>query len=80
MNMVPVITAFGNPYLTHEIPNAPTLLRMFDCSADAQRAAVATWLGEKPIRPHAKRPRPRRGARHPGADAAKDHSGLLPEH
>jgi len=46
----------------------------------AQRAAVATWLGEKPIRPHAKRPRPRRGARHPGADAAKDHSGLLPEH
>lgn len=42
-----VITAFGNPYLADEIPSARTLLLMHDSSPDAQRAAVATWLGEQ---------------------------------
>ncbi|MEI6786941.1 MAG: glycoside hydrolase family 3 N-terminal domain-containing protein [bacterium] len=42
-----VITAFGNPYLADEIPSAKTMLLMYDCGPDAQRAAVATWLGEQ---------------------------------
>ncbi len=43
----PVITAFGNPYLADEIPSARTLLLMYDASPEAQRAAVAAWLGEQ---------------------------------
>jgi beta-N-acetylhexosaminidase len=42
-----VVTAFGNPYLADEIPSARTMLLMYDASPDAQRAAVAVWLGEK---------------------------------
>jgi beta-N-acetylhexosaminidase len=42
-----VITAFGNPYLADDIPSARTMLLMFDASPDAQRAAVAVWLGER---------------------------------
>ncbi len=41
-----VITAFGNPYLVHEIPSAETMLLMYDYSPAGQEAAVATWLGE----------------------------------
>jgi len=41
-----VITAFGNPYLADEIPSSKTMLLMYDCGLDAQRTAVATWLGE----------------------------------
>jgi len=41
-----VITAFGNPYLADEIPSSKTMLLMYDCGPDAQRTAVATWLGE----------------------------------
>jgi len=45
-----VVTAFGNPYLVHEIPSAPAMLLMYDYSPAGQRAAVASWLGENPIR------------------------------
>jgi beta-N-acetylhexosaminidase len=45
-----VITAFGSPYLADEIPSARTLLLMHDSGPDAQRAAVAAWLGEQDAR------------------------------
>lgn len=42
-----VIAAFGNPYLADDIPSAKTMLLMYDGGPDAQRAAVAAWLGEQ---------------------------------
>ena len=39
-------TAFGNPYVLHELPHIPNLLATFSDSAASQRAAVKVWLGE----------------------------------
>ncbi len=39
-------TAFGNPYVLHEMPHLPNLLAAFGDSAVSQRAAVKVWLGE----------------------------------
>ena len=43
-----VYTSFGSPYLSFEIPHAPTLAVTYGGSAMAQRAAVKFWLGEIP--------------------------------
>ena len=43
-----VYTSFGSPYLTFEIPHAPTMAVTYGDSAMAQRAAVKFWLGEIP--------------------------------
>jgi len=43
-----VYTSFGSPYLTFEIPHAPTLAVTYGDSVMAQRAAVKFWLGEIP--------------------------------
>ncbi|MEZ4863920.1 MAG: glycoside hydrolase family 3 N-terminal domain-containing protein [Caldilineaceae bacterium] len=39
-------TAFGNPYVLHEMPHLPNLLATYSDSAVSQRAAVKVWLGE----------------------------------
>ncbi len=39
-------TAFGNPYVLHEMPHLPNLLAAFGDSEVSQRAAVKVWLGE----------------------------------
>jgi len=39
-------TAFGNPYVLHEMPHLPNLLAAYGDSAVSQRAAVKVWLGE----------------------------------
>ncbi len=41
-----VYTSFGNPYLTFELPQAPTIAAAYGGSVMAQRAAVKFWLGE----------------------------------
>ena len=43
-----VYTSFGNPYLTFELPHAPTIAVTYGGSVMAQRAAVKFWLGEIP--------------------------------
>lgn len=43
-----VYTSFGSPYLTFEIPQAPTIAAAYGGSVMAQRAAVKFWLGEIP--------------------------------
>ena len=43
-----VYTSFGSPYLTFEIPHAPTYAVTYGDSPMAQRAAVKFWLGEIP--------------------------------
>lgn len=43
-----VYTSFGSPYLSFEIPHAPTIAVTYGDSAMAQRAAVKFWLGEMP--------------------------------
>ncbi len=43
-----VYTSFGNPYLTFELPQAPTIAAAYGGSVMAQRAAVKFWLGEIP--------------------------------
>ena len=39
-------TAFGNPYLLHEMPHIPNLIATFGTTVEQQRAAVRVWLGE----------------------------------
>lgn len=39
-------TAFGTPYVLHEMPHLPNLLATYSESAVSQRAAVKAWLGE----------------------------------
>ena len=39
-------TAFGNPYVLHELPHLPNLLVTYSETAVSQRAAVKVWLGE----------------------------------
>jgi len=39
-------TAFGNPYVLHELPHLPNLLATYSDSPASQRAAVKAWLGE----------------------------------
>lgn len=39
-------TAFGNPYVLHEMPHLPNLLAAYSDSPASQRAAVKVWLGE----------------------------------
>ena len=39
-------TAFGNPYVLHELPHLPYLLATYSESVVSQRAAVKAWLGE----------------------------------
>ncbi len=39
-------TAFGNPYVLHELPHLPNLLAAYSDSPASQRAAVKVWLGE----------------------------------
>jgi beta-N-acetylhexosaminidase len=39
-------TAFGNPYVAHELPHVPHLLAAYGGSPALQRAAVKVWLGE----------------------------------
>lgn len=39
-------TAFGNPYVLHEMPHLPNLLATYSDSPASQRAAVKVWLGE----------------------------------
>ena len=41
-----VYTSFGTPYLTFELPQAPTIAVAYGGSVMAQRAAVKFWLGE----------------------------------
>ena len=41
-----VYTSFGSPYLTFELPQAPTIAAAYGGSVMAQRAAVKFWLGE----------------------------------
>ncbi|MEZ4706381.1 MAG: glycoside hydrolase family 3 N-terminal domain-containing protein [Caldilineaceae bacterium] len=41
-----VYTSFGNPYVTYELPHAPTIVLAYGGSAATQRAAVKFWLGE----------------------------------
>jgi beta-N-acetylhexosaminidase len=43
-----IYTSFGNPYLTFELPQAPTMAAAYGGSVMAQRAAVRFWLGEIP--------------------------------
>ncbi|MEZ4859799.1 MAG: glycoside hydrolase family 3 N-terminal domain-containing protein [Caldilineaceae bacterium] len=43
-----VYTSFGTPYLTFELPHAPTLALAYGGNPMAQRAAVKFWLGEIP--------------------------------
>ncbi len=43
-----VYTSFGNPYLTFELPQAPTIAAAYGGSVMAQRAAAKFWLGEIP--------------------------------
>lgn len=43
-----VYTSFGSPYLTFELPHAPTIALAYGASVMAQRAAVKFWLGEIP--------------------------------
>ena len=39
-------TSFGSPYLSFELPHAPTMAVTYGDGAMAQRAAVKFWLGE----------------------------------
>jgi beta-N-acetylhexosaminidase len=39
-------TAFGNPYVAHELPHVPHLIATYGSSPELQRAAVKVWLGE----------------------------------
>ena len=39
-------TAFGNPYVLHELPHIPNLIAAYSDSPASQRAAVKAWLGE----------------------------------
>jgi hypothetical protein len=39
-------TAFGSPYVVHELPAVPRLLAAYGNSDCSQRAAVKVWLGE----------------------------------
>ena len=39
-------TAFGNPYVVHELPPVPRLITTYGSSDCSQRAAVKVWLGE----------------------------------
>lgn len=43
-----VYTAFGSPYITHELPHAPTIALAYSGNEASQRAAVKVWLGEIP--------------------------------
>ena len=43
-----VYTSFGSPYLSFEIPHAPSIAVTYGDSPMAQRAAVKFWLGEIP--------------------------------
>lgn len=45
-----VYTAFGSPYITHELPHAPTIALAYSGSEASRRAAVKAWLGEIPAR------------------------------
>jgi len=45
-----IYTSFGSPYLTFELPQAPTIAAAYGGSPMAQRAAVKFWLGEIPAR------------------------------
>lgn len=43
-------TAFGSPYVVHELPAVPRLLAAYGNSDCSQRATVKVWLGEiKPV-------------------------------
>jgi beta-N-acetylhexosaminidase len=43
-----VYTSFGSPYLTFELPHAPTIALAYGGGVMAQRAVVKFWLGEIP--------------------------------
>ena len=45
-----VYTSFGSPYLSFELPQAPTIAAAYGGSVMAQRAAVKFWFGEIPPR------------------------------
>ena len=39
-------TAFGSPYVAHELPPVPNLIATYGGTQVSQRAAVKVWLGE----------------------------------